>query len=77
MPSSTSTFSRHNPKAKMTYDDKPVLVAVLGVTGAGKTSFINRAANSDLVVGNDVHSCSLSLTACSPVLTLRPTNSPF
>jgi hypothetical protein len=35
-----------------------VLIAVIGVTGAGKTTFISKATGrSDLVVGHGIDSC--------------------
>jgi putative ribosome biogenesis GTPase RsgA len=38
-----------------------ILIAVLGVTGAGKSSFINRATSSNVLeVGHNIESCLLS-----------------
>ena len=37
-----------------------ILIAVLGVTGAGKTTFVSKCTgNSDLVIGHGVESCAL------------------
>jgi len=36
----------------------PIRIAILGTTGAGKSSFINIASGSDLVVGNKLESCT-------------------
>lgn len=39
-------------------------IAVMGVTGAGKSTFIKWASgNSDVVVGHDLESCKLSWSA--------------
>ncbi len=36
-----------------------ILIAVLGVTGAGKTTFVSKCTgNSDLVIGHGVESCA-------------------
>jgi len=37
-----------------------ILIAVLGVTGAGKTTFINKATGSSLTVGHSITSCKIS-----------------
>jgi len=39
-------------------DDPPALIAVLGVTGSGKTTFVNLASKSHLKVGEDLNSCT-------------------
>jgi hypothetical protein len=39
--------------------DEEILIAVLGVTGAGKSTFINRATESNILeVGHDIISCT-------------------
>jgi len=38
--------------------DPPVLIAVMGATGTGKTSFVNMASGSDLLVGRGLESCT-------------------
>ncbi|PVF93009.1 hypothetical protein CPB86DRAFT_743373 [Serendipita vermifera] len=42
------------------------LIAVMGPTGSGKTSFINLASGSDLEVGNGLKSCTTNVKATAP-----------
>jgi ABC-type uncharacterized transport system ATPase component len=35
-------------------------IAVMGVTGAGKSTFISRCAGQDVTVGHDLTSCTLN-----------------
>ncbi|KAF6747796.1 P-loop containing nucleoside triphosphate hydrolase protein [Ephemerocybe angulata] len=47
--------------------DTPVLIAVVGMTGSGKSSFINLASNSSkMTVSDDIDSCTDSVNASDP-----------
>ncbi|KIL67673.1 hypothetical protein M378DRAFT_159503 [Amanita muscaria Koide BX008] len=51
-----------------TEDDKSILIAVMGPTGSGKTSFVNIASGSNLVVGGGLQSCTSQMQLSSPFL---------
>ncbi|THH21431.1 hypothetical protein EUX98_g8388 [Antrodiella citrinella] len=54
-------------------DSSPLLVAVMGATGAGKSSFINAASDSHLRVGYGLESCTSDVeVSTSLVLNGRP-----
>jgi signal recognition particle GTPase len=55
-------FNRRASSSNSSRPDEPVIIAVLGVTGAGKSTFINKAASCDLQVGHGITSCKLELT---------------
>lgn len=40
------------------FKDPPSLIAVMGVSGSGKSMFVNKATNSRLSVGEDLESCT-------------------
>ncbi|KAF9781361.1 P-loop containing nucleoside triphosphate hydrolase protein [Thelephora terrestris] len=40
------------------FQDPPALIAIMGVTGSGKTTFVNQATKSSLPVGGDLESCT-------------------
>lgn len=49
------------------------MILVMGVTGSGKSYFINQLANDQVVtVGDDLHSCKLK-TAGSKIILYQPT----
>jgi ABC-type lipoprotein export system ATPase subunit len=52
-----------------TVDGAPwAFIAVMGVTGAGKSTFIQWASGSDeIVIGHDLESCKSSFTALSSI----------
>jgi len=54
----------HRPKTP------PVLIAVMGKTGTGKTSFINAVTGGKLTVGHDLEACEYSLSAAFPLVCL-------
>lgn len=40
-------------------NEVPSMILVMGVTGSGKSYFINKLANANVVtVGDDLHSCT-------------------
>ena len=49
----------------------PVLIAVMGKTGTGKTSFINAITGGGLTVGHGLESCECSLSATFPFIYLN------
>ena len=49
----------------------PVLIAVMGKTGTGKTSFVNAITGGELPVGSRLKSCEYSLSANFPFIYLR------
>jgi len=55
-----------------------MLIAVLGVTGAGKSTFINRASGSNLKVGRGLMSCesAVQISTNRVLLTLFQARSP-
>ena len=52
----------------------PVLIAVMGKTGTGKTSFVNAITEKGLTVGHGLDSCEYSLSTAFPFIYLN--NSP-
>ena len=56
----------------------PVLVAVMGGTGTGKTSFVNAVTGKGLTVGHGLEACEYSLSTNFPFIYLRdpPSNGP-
>jgi hypothetical protein len=52
-----SKITKTGPTVMPTHGEEPLLIAVLGVTGAGKSTFINRATGSTLPVGYSIISC--------------------
>ena len=53
-----SHVPRNQTAGASTSSNEQILIAVLGVTGAGKSSFINRATESSVLeVGDDIESC--------------------
>jgi len=52
--------------------EEPILIAVLGVTGAGKSTFINRATGSCLPVGHSIVSCMYIIYNVRLFLIRRP-----
>ncbi|KAF9531057.1 P-loop containing nucleoside triphosphate hydrolase protein [Crepidotus variabilis] len=47
--------------------DKPITyIVVVGLTGSGKTTFINQASGSDFAVGNSLFSCTRKVVASNP-----------
>jgi len=57
---------RHRPKTP-----PPVLIAVMGKTGTGKTSFVNAVAGGELTVGDSLKACEYSLSINFPFVYLR------
>jgi len=55
----------HRPKTP-----PPVLIAVMGKTGTGKTSFVNAVTGGKLTVGHDLEACEYSLSAPFPLVCL-------
>ncbi|KAM6490523.1 P-loop containing nucleoside triphosphate hydrolase protein [Amanita muscaria] len=51
-----------------TENAKSILIAVMGPTGSGKTSFVNVASGSSLVVGGGLQSCTSQIQVSSPFL---------
>ncbi|KAK1232373.1 hypothetical protein PQX77_004495 [Marasmius sp. AFHP31] len=41
--------------------EKPALVAVMGATGSGKSTFINKACDAGMAVGGNLESCTQSI----------------
>jgi len=56
----------HRPKTP-----QPVLIAVMGKTGTGKTSFVNAVTGTGLTVGHGLEPCEYSLSAAFPLVRLR------
>ncbi|KIW01319.1 uncharacterized protein PV09_07355 [Verruconis gallopava] len=53
---------RASSRARCRSNDDPILIAVIGVTGAGKSTFINRAAGRNILqVGHTFDSCTQSV----------------
>ena len=48
----------------------PVLIAVMGKTGTGKTSFVNDVTGGELTVGDDLKACEYSLSTNFPFVYL-------
>jgi len=46
--------------------EDPVLIAVMGGTGTGKTTLINLASGSNLAVGHSMESCTSEVVAAEP-----------
>jgi len=44
------------------------LIAVMGVTGSGKTTFVNRLTESSLKVGNDLESCTSEIQVSEEII---------
>ena len=49
----------------------PVLIAVMGKTGTGKTSFVNAITGGELLVGGRLKSCEYSFSTNFPSIYLR------
>lgn len=39
------------------FTDRSILIAVMGMTGSGKTTFISKATRTEMEVGHDLKSC--------------------
>ncbi|KAI0766712.1 hypothetical protein BC629DRAFT_1737431 [Irpex lacteus] len=48
--------------------NEDTLILVMGMTGAGKTTFINKASGSNLVVGGGLESCTSEVQAADSFL---------
>lgn len=44
------------------FSPSDTVIAVMGITGVGKSTFINYFADKKAIVGNDLESCELNLT---------------
>ncbi|THV00998.1 P-loop containing nucleoside triphosphate hydrolase protein [Dendrothele bispora CBS 962.96] len=53
--------SQMSTMRQTTQDDDTVLIAVMGATGSGKTTFINLLSGSNLRVGKTLHSCTTTV----------------
>jgi len=49
----------------------PVLIAVMGKTGTGKTSFVNAITGKGLTVGHSLEACEYSLSTAFPFIYLK------
>ncbi|CAL1717187.1 unnamed protein product [Somion occarium] len=61
--STSATYSRSSLHSNST---DQILIAVMGATGAGKSSFINLVSGSDLEVGTGLRSCTRGVDISSP-----------
>ncbi|KAG6333804.1 hypothetical protein ID866_5282 [Astraeus odoratus] len=53
---------------RMTSCDKEIRIAVMGATGSGKTTFINRASGSNFPVEKGLQSCTTEVVTSKPFL---------
>ena len=51
----------------------PVMIAVMGKTGTGKTSFVNAITEKGLIVGHELDSCEYSPSTTSPFIYSKDT----
>jgi len=58
--SKDSTSQDTTPQDTTPASQDAIFVAVMGQTGTGKSSFINKATGSSLGVGDDLNSCTRS-----------------
>jgi signal recognition particle receptor subunit beta len=52
-------------KGSVNTDIKDAYIAVMGVTGAGKSSFIATCSNQDVTIGHDLTSCKSLMISCA------------
>ncbi|KAL4253436.1 hypothetical protein AB1N83_012218, partial [Pleurotus pulmonarius] len=62
----TPKSSPHEPELDVNNSGGEVLIAVMGATGTGKTTFINMASGSTLRVGSGLMSCTNAVQASRP-----------
>lgn len=56
---------------KMSSELIPIVIAVMGVTGVGKSFFVQKASGLDVTVGGNLHSCK---SMCTPSRSSQITN---
>ncbi|KAK7032288.1 hypothetical protein VNI00_013247 [Paramarasmius palmivorus] len=66
----SSHFQDIHQLASQSVSDKVTLIAIMGATGSGKTTFINRASGGNLLIGKGLESCT-STVDISPTFKLR------
>ncbi|KAF7422444.1 hypothetical protein PC9H_010600 [Pleurotus ostreatus] len=55
-----------NPSSSSAAEQIDILIAVMGATGSGKTTFVNMASGDDLTVGASLRSCTSDVQICKP-----------